>query len=68
MRHGAQVFEAVALLGDRIGLGVLDPADHRDSVSLDFQRLALALGFHQLTGHLYRAAGGDVQHLVFVVG
>ena len=43
---GAQVFEAVTLLGDRVSLRVLDHADHLDGTGLDFHALALALRGH----------------------
>ena len=43
----AQVLERVLLGGDRVGLGVVDPADDLDRLGLDLDRLALALGLDQ---------------------
>ncbi len=43
MRHLAQVLERVALGRDRVGIGIVDPADHADRLGLHLDRLALAL-------------------------
>ena len=64
----AQVLEAVAFLGDGIGLGVVHPAQHRHRAGLDLHALALALGGHQLAGDSDRATRGQLQDLVLVVG
>ena len=67
MRHLAQEFERVRLRLDRVGLGVVDPADHPDRARLHLEGLPLGRRRHDRARRLDRAAGGQVQHLAFVI-
>ena len=64
MRDLAQEFERVRLRLDRIGVGIVDPADHPDRARLHLERLPLGRRRHDRPGRLDRAAGGQLQHLV----
>jgi hypothetical protein len=55
----AQVLHRVALGLHRVGVGVVDPAHHLDRGGAQLDRLALALGRHDLAGDPDRAAGGQ---------
>ena len=68
MSNRAQIFEAVPFLGDRIGFGIIDPADNGDTGRLDFHCLPLALGFDQFSCHFHGATGRDVKHFGFIIG
>ena len=68
MRHFAQVFHAVRLGLDRIGVRIFDPADHLDLARLHFERLALGRRGHDAAGRFDRAAGGQMHDLVGVIG
>ena len=65
--HLPEVLEAVPLGRHRVGVGVVDPAQHLDGRRLDLDRLTLPLRFHQFPGHHHGTAGGDVEHLALVV-
>ena len=67
VRDLAQVFERVLLGLDRIGVGILDPADDFDLARLDLERLALALRLHERAGGDDRAAGGQVHDFARVI-
>ena len=69
VRDLAQELHRVRLGLDRIGVGIVDPADHLDLARLHLEGLALgrATGTMAPLG-LDRAAGGQVQHLGRVVG
>ncbi len=64
----AQVLDAVALGGHRVGVRVFDPADHLDLGGLQLERLAAALGFGNDAGHFHGAGGGQTQHFILVIG
>ena len=64
MRDLAQKLHRVRLRLDRIGVGVVDPADHLDRARLHLERLPLGRRRHDRAGRLDRAAGGELQHLV----
>ena len=68
VRHVAQELHRVRLGLDRIGVGVLDPADHLDRARLHLERLPLGRRRHDRPGRLHRAAGRELLHLVGVVG
>ena len=68
MRDLAEVLHGVRLRLDRVGVRVVDPADHPDGARLHLERLALALRRHDDAGRLDRAAGCDPQNLVVVIG
>jgi len=65
--HLAQVLEAVALLLERIALGILDPADHLDLRRQHLDGLSLARRLAQLALDPHGAAGHEVEHLALVV-
>ncbi len=67
MRHLAQKLHRVRLRLDRIGIRVVDPADHLDRARLHLERLALGRRRHDRAGRLDGAAGGDFQDLVGVI-
>ena len=67
MRDLAQELHRVRLRLDRIGVRVVDPADHLDRARLHLERLALGRRRHDRAGRLDRAAGGELQDLVGVV-
>ena len=66
VRHAAQVLEGMALLGDRVGLGVVHPADDGHGAGLDLPVLAAAPGLGDGAGYLDRAAGAEARD-IFVV-
>ena len=66
MGHFPQVLEGVALGGDGIGVGIVDPAEHSDGVRLHLDVLPAPLGFHQLALGDDGAAGGEMQDLGLV--
>jgi hypothetical protein len=55
VRDLAAEFERVRLGLNRIGVGVLDAADHFDATRLDFERLALRRRRHDVAGDDDRA-------------
>ena len=57
MRDLAQIFHGVRLGLDRIGIRVVDPADHLDGARLHLERLALGRRRHDRAGRLDGAAG-----------
>ena len=65
--HRAQVFEGVALLGDGVGLGIVDAADDVHDACLDFPVLALARRLRDDAVDLQRAAGAEFDDVVVVV-
>jgi hypothetical protein len=67
VRDVAQVLHAVRLGLDRVGVGVVDPADHLDLARLHLERLALGRRRHDDAGRLDGAAGGQVRDLDSVV-
>ena len=52
---------------DRVGVGIVDPADDVDRARLHFERLAFGGRRHDGAGRLDRAPGSEVQNLLFVV-
>ena len=68
MRHLAQKLHRVRLRLDRIGVGVVDPADHLDGARLHLEGLPLRRRRHDLPGRLDRATGRELQHLTLVIG
>ena len=68
VRDLAQELERVRLGLDRIGVGIVDPADDLDRARLHLERLALRGRRHDRAGRLDRAAGGELLDLVGVVG
>ena len=56
----AQELERVRLRLDRIGIRILDPADHADRIGLHLERLPLRRRRHDRAGGLHRAAGREV--------
>ncbi len=65
--HTAQIFEGVALGRDRIGVGIVDPADHIDGVGLDLDTLVPALRFDQPAACNDGAAGDQVEDFGMVI-
>ena len=65
--NGAQVFEGVPLLGDRVVLRVVHPAEHFHALGLNLPVLALAAGLDQGAADANGAAGADLEDLRFVV-
>ena len=68
MRDLAQELQRVRLRLDRIGVRVVDPADHLDRARLHLERLPLRRRRHDRPGRLDRAAGRELQDLVGVIG
>ena len=68
VRDLAQVLHRVALRLHRVGVGIVDPADDLDRARLHLERLALGLRRDDRAGRVDRAAGGQAQDLVRVVG
>ena len=68
MRDLAQVFQGVRLWLDRIGVRVLDPADHAQRARLHLEGLPLRRRRHDHPRRLDRAAGRELQDLVGVIG
>jgi hypothetical protein len=68
VRDLAQELERVRLRLDRVGVRILHPADHFHSGGLHLERLPLGRRGHDGAGGLDRAAGGQPQDLVGVVG
>ncbi len=68
MRHLAQELHRVRLRLDRIGVGVINPADHLDRARLHLERLPLRRRRHDRAGRLDGATGRQLQDLVGVVG
>jgi hypothetical protein len=64
----AQELERVLLGLNRVRLGIIDEAEHRDRLSLDLERLALALARHQRPGRRDRRPRREVEDLGGVVG
>ena len=67
VRHFAQELERVRLGLDRVGVGIVDPADDVDRARLHFERLAFGGRWHDGAGRFDRAPGSEVQNLLFVV-
>jgi hypothetical protein len=67
VRDLAQEFQRVGLRLDRVGVGVVDPADHADRVGLHFERLPLGWRRHDLAGRLDRASRGQAHHFACIV-
>ena len=68
MRHLAQELQRVRLRLDRIGVRVVDPADHLDRARLHLEGLPLGRRRHDHPRRLDRAAGRELQDLVGVIG
>ena len=68
VRHLAQELHRVRLGLDRVGVGIVDPADHAHRVGLHLERLALGGRRHDRAGRLHRAARREMLHLARVVG
>ena len=68
VRDLAQELHRVRLRLDRIGVGIVDPADHLDRAGLHLERLPLRRRRHDRSRRLDGAAGGQLQDLVGVVG
>ncbi len=68
MRHLAQELHRVRLRLDRIGVRVVDPADHLDRARLHLERLPLGGRRHDRPGRLDRATGRELEDLVGVIG
>ena len=64
----AKVFEGVPLGRDRVGVGVVDPADHLDRICGQLHGLPLALRRGDRAADRDGTAGGQVDDLVLVVG
>ena len=64
---GAQVLKRMPLLGDGIGLGVIYHTYHLHRAGLNFDTLPLALRRDKLPRDYDGAAGGQRQHLGFIV-
>ena len=67
MRDLAQELQRVGLRLDRIGVGIVDPADHLDRARLHLERLALRRRRHDGAGRRDRAAGGELENVVGVI-
>ena len=68
VRHFAQVLVGMGLRLDGIGVRIVDEAVHLQTCGLQFKCLRLALALHQRAFSLDRAAGGQLHHLLGVVG
>ncbi len=68
VRHFTQILDAVALRRHRVGVRILNPAGDFHIGGLDFKALSLTLGGHDFTGDDNRAAGGQAQHFLIVIG
>ena len=68
MRHLAQELQGVRLRLDRVGLGVVHPADHLDGARLHLKGLALCRRRHDRPGRRHRATGRQPQNLTGVIG
>jgi hypothetical protein len=66
--HLAQELKAVPLLLHGIRVGVLHAAEHCHGLRLYLHGLSFARALGQLALHAHAAAGGQVQHVLFVVG
>ncbi len=67
VRDLAQKLQRVRLGLDRIGVGVLDPAQHPDRAGLHLERLTLGRRGDDHAGRLDGASGRKASHLVAVV-
>ena len=61
MRHLAQKLQRVRLWLDRIGVRIVDPADHVDRARLHLERLPLCGRRHDRAGRLDGAAGRELE-------
>ncbi len=68
MRDLAQILQGVRLRLDRVGIRVLDPADHAQRARLHLEGLPLRRRRHDHPRRLDRAAGGELQDLALVIG
>ena len=68
VRYFTQILDAVALGRHRVGVRVFHPAGHFHAGRLDLKALTLTLRSHDFTGDNHRAAGGQTQHFLIVIG
>ena len=68
VRHLAQMLEGMPLGGNRIGFGIVDPANNLDTFCLHLDFLVSSAGFHQFAPRNDGAARGQVQDFLCIVG
>ena len=67
MGNGTQVFKRMPLFRHRIGFRIINPANNRHPVSLNFAALTAPLGFNEFARDLYRTTGSQLEYLVLIV-